>query len=164
MKQVFVIRHGKSSWENPAWKDIERPLLKKGKKRTKRVAKFLKINNFVPGLMLVSPAKRAKMTAAIINEIFGNAIPVRVEKAIYEGDENDLDTLLYGLDNRINTVFIVGHNPDLTDWVNRYKKPGIWNLPTSGVFGVSFATGKWEEIPMADYKEILYLEPKMLKK
>jgi phosphohistidine phosphatase len=164
MKKVFVIRHGKSSWENPSWKDVERPLLKKGKKRTKRIAKFLKLNNFVPDLMLVSPAKRAKMTAKIINEVFDNTIPVREEKAVYYGDENDLDALLYGLDNKIKTVFIIGHNPDLTDWVNRYKRPEIWNLPTSGVFGVSFSTEKWEDIPLAGFKEILYLEPKMLKR
>ncbi len=164
MKRVFVIRHGKSSWENPAWKDLERPLRKKGKKRTERIAKFLKVNGFRPDIIITSPAKRAKMTAKIIREIWNNEIPVVEEKLIYHGDENDLEHILYGLDNGIETVYIVGHNPDLTDWVNRYKNPPIWNLPTSGVFGVTFHTRKWEDLPLAGFKEILYLEPKMLKK
>ncbi len=164
MKRVFVMRHGKSSWENPTWKDIERPLLKKGKKRTKRVAKFLKMNDLKPDLIISSPAKRARMTAKIVNEIWDNTIPMRIEPLVYHGDENDLDNLLYGLENDINTVMIIGHNPDLTDWVNRYKHPPIWNLPTSGVFGVEFLTDKWEDIPLAEFREILYLEPKMLKK
>jgi len=164
MKRVFVIRHGKSSWENPSWKDIERPLLKKGVKRTKRVAKFLKSVGIKPDLILTSPAKRARLTAGILRDVLGEDIPVRTEDVIYYGDSDDLDTLLYGLDNDVDTVFIVGHNPDLTDWVNRYKDEEIWNLPTSGTFGVAFHTDKWEDIPLADYEEILYVEPKMLKK
>jgi len=120
MKQVFVIRHGKSSWENPGWKDIERPLLKKGIKRTKRIGKFLKNTGFRPDLILASPAKRAQMTAAILSDIWDGEIPVRTEDIIYYGDSEDLDTLLYGLDDRINTVFIIGHNPDRPD---RLGKP-----------------------------------------
>ena len=163
MKEVFVIRHGKSSWENPSWKDIERPLLKKGKKRTERIAKFLFLNGFKPDLILTSHAKRARMTAKIIAGYWNENIPVRIEKIIYHGDENDMESLLYGLDNRFNRVFIVGHNPDLTDWVNKYKEEPIWNLPTSGVFGVQFKTSKWVNIAMSDFREIFYLEPKMLK-
>ncbi len=163
MKEVFVVRHGKSSWENPSWKDVERPLLKKGKKRTERIAKFLFLNGFKPDLILTSHAKRARMTAKILAGYWEEDIPVQVEEIIYHGDENDLETLLYGLDNRIKRVFIIGHNPDLTDWVNKYKEEPIWNLPTSGVFGIRFKTAKWENIALADYREILYLEPKMLK-
>jgi len=164
MKQVFVIRHGKSSWENPLWKDIERPLLKKGVKRTKRVGKFLRAAGFKPDLILTSPAKRARMTARILRDLWNEDIPLRKEDIIYYGDSDDLDTLLYGLDDSVNTVFIVGHNPDLTDWVNRYKRPSIWNLPTSGAFGVKFYADSWEDLPLAPFEEIVYVEPKMLKK
>ncbi|NPA42553.1 MAG: phosphohistidine phosphatase SixA [Chlorobi bacterium] len=163
MKKVFVMRHGKSSWENPAWSDIERPLLKKGIKRTKRVAEFLKANDIRPDLILTSPAKRALRTAEILSDIWGG-VPIRVEEKIYYGDSDDLDAILYGLDNNLDTVFLVGHNPDLTDWVNEYKENRIWNLPTSGVFGVAFDTDSWEDLPGAPYREIVYVEPKMLKK
>jgi phosphohistidine phosphatase len=162
MKRVFVIRHGKSSWENPSWKDFERPLLKKGKKRTKRVARFIRFSGYTPDLILTSPAVRAKMTADILASVWGN-VPVREEEIIYTGDENDLETLLYGLDNSLNTVFLVGHNPDLTDWVNLYKTKKIWNFPTSAAFGVEFYTDKWEELPVSRWGEIFYVEPKMLK-
>jgi len=164
MKRVFIIRHGKSSWENPAWKDIERPLLKKGIKRTQRIARFLKAQGITPGLIITSPAKRARQTAQILSEHWQPPVPLQVEDKLYFGESEDIDTLLYGLDNSIDTVFIVGHNPDLTDWVNQYKSEPIWNLPTSGTFGIAFHTARWEDIPAAPYEEIVYVEPKMLKK
>ena len=161
MKQVFVIRHGKSSWENPHWKDIERPLMKKGRKRTKKIAAFLKSNAYVPDLILSSHAKRALETAGILSDVFGG-VPVDVESVIYDGNEEDLDDILMGLPEQITTVFIVGHNPDLTDWVNRFKEEKIYHFPTSAVFGVRFLTDRWEDVAVAPYEEILYAEPKKL--
>ncbi|NPA45602.1 MAG: phosphohistidine phosphatase SixA [Chlorobi bacterium] len=163
MKEVYVIRHGKSSWEIPEWSDEERPLRKKGKKRTQKVAKYLKKKGIVPQLILTSPAKRAKQTAKILREVLGEKIPVRTEKILYTGDEDDMEALLYGLDDKIERVFVVGHNPDLTDWVNKYKDEKIFNFPTSAVFGVGFYAKKWPDLPWASYQELLYVEPKRLK-
>ncbi len=162
MREVYVIRHGKSSWDIPEWTDLERPLRKKGKKRTAKVAKYLKKKGIKPQLILTSPAKRAKQTAKILREVLGEKIPIRTEKILYTGDEDDLETLLYGLDDDIQRVFIVGHNPDLTDWVNKYKDEKIYNLPTSGVFGVGFYAKKWNDLPWASWQELLYVEPKSL--
>ncbi len=162
MKRVLVMRHGKSSWENPRWSDLERPLLGKGRKRTKKIGRLLKKTGIRPDLILSSPAKRARQTAEIMREILGETIPVKEEQVIYFGDEDDLSDLLLGLSETVNTVLIVGHNPDLTDWVNRYKEEKIWNLPTSGIFGVAFDTERWEDLPLAGWEEILYVEPKGL--
>ncbi len=162
MREVYIIRHGKSSWKIPSWTDKERPLKNKGRKRTSKVAKYLKKRRIKPDLILTSHAKRAKQTAKILAKVLGGDIPVRVEKILYTGDEENMMDLLYGLDDKIQRVFIVGHNPDLTDWVNRFKDKKIMNLPTSGVFGVGFYAKSWNDIPWASWQELLYVEPKEL--
>ena len=162
MREVYIVRHGKSSWELPSWSDRERPLKKKGRKRTEKVAKFLKKKGVKPDIIITSHAKRAKQTAKILRKVLGDDIPVRVEKILYTGDEENINDLLYGLDDDVQRVFIVGHNPDLTDWVNRYKEEKIMNLPTSAVFGIGFYAKKWNDIPWASWQELIYVEPKML--
>ena len=160
MREVYIIRHGKSSWKIPSWTDKERPLKNKGRKRTAKVAKYLKKRGIKPDLIITSHAKRAKQTAKILQKILGKDIPIRVEKILYTGDEENIFDLLYGLDDKIQRVFIVGHNPDLTDWVNRFKDKKIMNLPTSGTFGVGFYAEKWDDLPWASWQELLYVEPK----
>ncbi len=162
MKRVLVMRHGKSSWENPRWSDLERPLLRKGKRRTKKIGRFLKAQGIRPDLIVTSPARRAKETAMIMREILGETIPVREESVIYFGTGEDLFDVLSGLPETADTVLLVGHNPDLTDWVNRYKEEKIWNLPTSGIFGVEFDALSWNELIAAKWKELFYGEPKRL--
>jgi len=162
MREVYVIRHGKSSWKIPSWTDKERPLKNKGRKRTAKVAKYLKKQGVKPDLIITSHAKRAKQTAKILQKILGRDIPLQIEKKLYTGDEEDIYDLLFGLDDNVHKVFVVGHNPDLTDWVNRYKDKKIINLPTSGVFGVGFYARSWKDLPWASWQELLYVEPKSL--
>ncbi len=40
MKTLHIIRHAKSAWDHPGLTDHDRPLLRKGKKRTKKVADY----------------------------------------------------------------------------------------------------------------------------
>ena len=63
MKRLYLVRHAKSSWEEPGGSDIDRPLLEKGIKRTQKVICFLKDHGVKIDLMISSPAVRAFQTA-----------------------------------------------------------------------------------------------------
>ena len=63
-------------------------------------------------------------------------------------------------DNRYNTVFVVGHNPGLTDLINYLSLETVDNLPTSGAFAVNFDTENWEDIDSASGKLLFYEFPK----
>ena len=75
---------------------------------------------------------------------------------------DDIFDELFALDDSINSVMIFGHNPTFTDFVNYFKRPEIYNLPTSGVVAISFKTDKWEEIPNSKSKIEFLVTPKML--
>ena len=66
------------------------------------------------------------------------------------------------LDNSINSLMIVGHNPTLTDFVNYFLVPSIDGLPTSAIVGLQFDTQKWENFKKADCTTKFVVFPKLL--
>ncbi len=163
MKTLYIARHAKSSWDDFSISDHDRPLLPKGIKRTELVAKKLKSINEIPGLIISSTAKRAKETAFIFAKEFG--IPVKevvLTRNLYLASADNIIEELYGIDNNINSVMIVAHNPGLTDLVNDFSKDYIDNLPTSGVAKVVFKTNSWEKTDTSKFNLEFILTPKML--
>ncbi|MFM7854987.1 MAG: SixA phosphatase family protein, partial [Flammeovirgaceae bacterium] len=65
MKKLYIIRHAKSSWDEPDLADFERPLSDRGKRDAPRMAKRLKEKRLTPDAVLTSPARRAKNTCHI---------------------------------------------------------------------------------------------------
>lgn len=70
MKQLLLIRHAKSSWDDPSVNDFERSLNERGKKDAPVMAQRLSDKNIRIDSFISSPAKRASRTAKIFAEIF----------------------------------------------------------------------------------------------
>jgi len=148
MKTLAIIRHGKSSWEDPTLSDRQRPLLQKGKNRTKKIGQYLREVNLIADAFISSPAERAKQTAVIIANILEYDIDdILLEEEFYfDGSKAIINTIL-NFDNQWNTVFIFGHNPDFTS-VSKYFSPkeNFFYLPTTGTVILDFNINKWKEI------------------
>ncbi len=163
MKTLYIIRHGKSAWDDPALKDHERILLPKGIKRTKKVASFLSKKDIKPDLIISSFAQRALETAFIIaKSIEYPEKNIQIDQDIYYQESEYLMELLYRLSNEINSVMLFGHNPTFTSFANKFLEKPISFLPTTGTVSVSFETDKWEEINMARKITNFVVTPKML--
>lgn len=164
MKTIYIVRHAKSSWNAIDMPDEKRPLLEKGKKRSKKVIDYFHKNNINVDYIISSHAVRAHETAKILAH--GLKYPVeniKIDSHIYYADGDSILNQFYDLPKRFNSVMIVGHNPSLTDFVNLFLKSPIDNLPTSGVVSISFETDHWEEVPVAKRKTNFVLIPKELK-
>jgi phosphohistidine phosphatase len=163
MKTIYIVRHAKSSWENPGLSDDQRPLLEKGKKRTKKVIDFLHEKNVKVDYIMSSHAVRAMETARIYAHALNYPVDqIKVESQIYYSNGERIFNQFYDLDNKYQSVMIVGHNPAFTDFANNFLRPMIDNLPTSGVVSVSFKTDKWEEIPTARFNVNFMIFPKLM--
>ena len=66
MRELFIMRHAKSSWDDPTLSDFERPLNRRGKEDAPLMGEHLKRLGIKPDLIVSSPAKRAKKTAKIV--------------------------------------------------------------------------------------------------
>jgi len=164
MKTIYIVRHAKSSWDYPELGDDERPLIEKGRKRTKKVINHLLNKNIKLDCIISSHAVRALDTA----KIFAKALDYPVDKImikpeVYHGSADSLFSQFFGLPDSYNSAMIVGHNPPITSFANMFVKPYIDWVPTSGLICVRFKTDDWSNIPLAAYKVDFLLFPKDLK-
>ena len=163
-KTLYIVRHAKSSWEDPFLSDHERPLAPKGVRKTKKIAGFLKNSISRPELFLSSTAVRARQTAGILAKELGYPKEkIKYTANLYHAGEDAIFNELYALPDDIHSVMIFGHNPGFTYFVNLFLNPTIDNLPTSGTVSISFSTNKWNEINTAKFHVNFVVFPKMLK-
>lgn len=163
MKTLYIVRHGKSAWDNPDLKDHDRTLLPKGIKRTEKVALFLASKSHKPDLIISSSAIRAFETAKILaTELSYEEEKIRIDSNIYYQGSEYLMELLYGLPNEVNAVMLIGHNPTFSHFANKFLDKPISDLPTTGTVSVSFETKKWEEIHTAVKNTNFVIVPRML--
>lgn len=147
MKRLFLIRHAKSSWNNPGLDDIDRPLNKRGKRDAPFMGARLKRYGIQPDLVYSSPAKRARKTARCIAESVGYPVADIVESSsIYTSDMSKLLTLVQGTDNTIEQLFLVGHNYVLTDFAEYLTGEMLGNVPTCGIVGIDFNGDGWATV------------------
>lgn len=164
MKQLTIVRHAKSSWNNFELSDHDRPLKDVGVKKTNKIINYLKDQSYKPDLIISSTAVRASQTAIQIAVGLGyDKSKIRYEKSIYHAGIDDIFTEVFSVDNKIDSVMVVGHNPTLTDFVNEYLNPEIDNLPTTGTVSIEFDTERWENIVDAKFKVKFVVFPKMLR-
>jgi phosphohistidine phosphatase len=163
MKTLYIVRHAKSSWKYPDLADDERPLLEKGKKRTKKIIDYLVDKKITVDYIISSHAVRALETAKILAHALNYPVDdIKVDHEIYYANADKLFNQFYDLPARFDSVMIVGHNPTLTNFANQFISPLIDWLPTSGIICVDFNTNRWEEIPVAKRETRFIVYPKML--
>jgi phosphohistidine phosphatase len=164
MKTLFIVRHAKSSWDHPGIEDYQRPLLEKGKKRTKHIVDYLLKHKILPDLIMSSHATRAFDTARIIANAVGYPEEtIMISKNIYHGDVESQFNLFYDLSDDVQSLMLVGHNPTFTYLANYFVEKPIDNLPTSGVICIDFETNTWSDIFNVKKTTRFYIYPNMLK-
>lgn len=161
MKNVFFIRHGKSSWEHDVT-DVERPLQSRGYKDGELIGKEFASWRVSIDAVFSSPAKRAFTTCQLICEELSYPLDkVIVTKELYDFDGESVLQFLKNLDDKLKTVVIFGHNHAFTALVNQLGNMPIANVPTTGLVCISFKEETWKQIVSGITKHKIF--PKELK-
>ena len=114
MKRLTILRHAKSSWDQPEAEDFDRPLNERGRKAAVRMGKELKRRKMQFDAVLASPAARVRETLDGIAKGDGHFDPeIRFEEAIYLADPATLLDQVKGLSDDVRAPMLVGHNPGL---------------------------------------------------
>lgn len=123
-KTLMLLRHAESSRKDLSLDDFERPLDKEGRKEAERTGSFLRDMNLIPDLILTSPAKRALETTELVTKYSGYQGEVREVDSFYRepNEQGEIDeaaditkSVILPIDDGINSLMIVGHNPFLED-------------------------------------------------
>jgi phosphohistidine phosphatase len=112
MRQLFLLRHAKSSWDDPGQDDFDRPLNARGRKAAGAMARHLRERGIRPAMILCSAARRTRETYEILSPSI-EGIPVAFEAELYEATRRDLVGRLRRLDDHLGSVLLIGHNPGL---------------------------------------------------
>src|SRR5213592_2322055 len=90
MKTLFLCRHAKSSWDDPALADFERPLNGRGLKAAPFMGEFLREASLSPALIVSSPAARARHTAELVKDAARFDAQLTFDGRIYEASPRAL--------------------------------------------------------------------------
>lgn len=145
MKTLTILRHAKSSWNQPGLADFDRPLNSRGQRDAPAMGQRMKAADIRPSLIVSSPAVRAWSTAKLVaNELTYPAEFLQREPDLYHAGKGDLFDVIARQDEGFNSIIVVGHNPGLTDLTNDLV-PGLTsNLPTAGYVSILLDTETWD--------------------
>jgi phosphohistidine phosphatase len=169
VKRLSVLRHAKSSWEEPNRDDFDRPLNERGRKAARRIGRELKQRKIGFDLCLASPAARVRETLDGVAQGYGDfRFEVRFEPRIYAATTETLLELFRGISEDVEAPLIVGHNPGLHELLLRLTSGGDLRrrveakLPTAAFATIELAAKRWADVVAGSGKIIELILPKEL--
>jgi phosphohistidine phosphatase len=113
MRTLLLMRHAKSSWDQPELPDLERPLAERGREAAPLVARYLADRRLIPDLVLGSPAQRVRETWQLMAPVLGNEIACKTLRSLYEGGQSRVLEALRRTEGSVRKLLVIGHNPAL---------------------------------------------------
>ena len=158
MKQLLLVRHAKSSWDDFSIKDFDRQLNERGKKDAPMMAKRLLKKDIDIDAFISSPAKRARKTAeAFAKEYDEKKADVIFVDELYLASPSVFTDVIKKVDDRYKTIAVFSHNEGITQFANTLTDIRTDNIPTAGIFAIKIKTKHWKEFEEAE-KEFWFLD------
>jgi phosphohistidine phosphatase len=162
MKTLLLLRHAKSSRDNPSLNDFDRPLEERGHRDAPRMGTALKERGPVPDLVICSPALRAKETIDAFARAAELNAEIHFDEHIYGATSAELLAIIHRVPDTCSTLLMVGHNPGFEDLTNRLT--GLHEtMPTAALSCMRFQIDRWEDIEDGKGTLLWLLIPKQLK-
>lgn len=146
MKHILLIRHAKSSWDDPAQPDFERPLNERGKRDAPQMAQRLLARSIDIDAFISSPAKRARKTADLFAAEYkvGKDSIIQVPELYHPAPANFFDVIAK-VPGAAGTIALFSHNPGITEFVNMLTEVRVDDMPTCAIYGVQVHTTDWAQ-------------------
>ncbi|MEP3224990.1 MAG: histidine phosphatase family protein [Parasphingorhabdus sp.] len=117
MKRLTLLRHAKSSWDDPVNRDFDRPLNDKGKRAATIMGKFIKRHGLQFDQILASPAVRVIETLEQVESACGSSLEPQWDRKIYLASSVTLMDVIRNAHADAQHILMVGHNPGLEDLI-----------------------------------------------
>jgi phosphohistidine phosphatase len=167
-RQLFLLRHAKSSWDDPGLDDHERPLAPRGERAVKVLADHLHVNGISPTLVLCSTSRRTRETLEGVSPD-GERL---IESELYSASGPELLERLRRVPEDVVAVMVIGHNPAMQTLVLRLAggQPEFdgsdleavrRKFPTGALATLTFACN-WSELGPGSARLTAFVRPKAL--
>jgi phosphohistidine phosphatase len=162
MKTLLVLRHAKSTWNDPALDDRERPLNERGRRDGPLMGRLMREYGLIPDVVISSDAVRAQLTAQSVAEAARYAGEILLDERLYLASPADILSLLRTVRENAETIMIVGHNPGLEELVAQLTGEQQ-ELPTGALAQIVLPIDRWRDLKRASRGTLLGLwRPKEL--
>jgi phosphohistidine phosphatase len=163
--RIWLLRHAKSSWEDPDLPDEDRPLAARGRRAGERMRAYLEAEPIGAELVLCSSARRARETLGLVLPALGGSVQVSIEPALYTFDHAVLLERLRTVPPSVTSVLLVGHNPAFEELALRLTDRGhrredlAAKYPTGALAGIDVPGDGWSALPDPPGELIRFVVP-----
>lgn len=171
MRTLLLLRHAKSSWDDPDLEDFDRPLGPRGLQAAPLMAAYLETKGLRPDLVLCSPALRARQTWSLAARGWCENIEVKELQSLYLGPPSRLLDAIRRVPDEAVCVLLVGHNPGMEHLAvalagPRSKPKALTRLqskfPTGALAEIAFETDSWTDVDRGQGRLKRFVRPKDL--
>jgi phosphohistidine phosphatase len=165
VKRLFLLRHAKSSWDDPRLDDHDRPLAPRGLRGSAVMAEHLRQERIAPTLVLCSPARRTRETLERVMPL--DRAEVRIEDELYRASSKDLLQRLREVPDEVDSVMLIGHQPAIQQLALQLAAEGSElerlkaKFPTAALATLDFP-GEWSGLGRGSAELVAYVKPKQL--
>lgn len=143
-RMLILMRHAKSSWDNPMLTDHDRPLNRRGKASAQAMGDWLRERGHFPEAAVSSTSERTGQTFLGL----GFDVPVRFSRALYHAGAAAMMTVLQEQSEK--SVLMLGHNLGIADFAGRLvvqppDHPRFLDYPTCATTIIRFDVSRWAE-------------------
>ena len=155
MKTVLLVRHAKSSWDDPLLADFDRPLAARGRGAAPRIARYMRDKGLIPDLVVCSAARRAQETWELMAPVLGADVPVDARPELHHASPGRMLDALRGAPDDASTALLIGHSPGIEALAlglcGAGSKQGAFDqmcakFPTAALAVIGFEAERWSDI------------------
>lgn len=170
MKKLYLMRHGKSSWDDSDTADHDRPLAPRGCKAATVVGRYLATLEARPQLVLCSTARRTSDTLDLALEHLDASPAIEREHGLYLCGPRVLLERIKDTPDNIDSLMVVAHNPDLHAVALALAAHGddeehtalAMKFPTAACAVFEVTAPRWRDIAADHARLVEFVRPRKL--
>ncbi len=168
--RLFLLRHAKSSWDDAALSDYDRPLNLRGRGVAPLMGRHMQDHRLVPDRVLCSSSRRTRDTFAGILPYFGNDLDVKFLRHLYMASEGDYLSLIGKHGGDAKSLLVIGHNPAIQTSALALIGRGNPEIraqieekfPTAALAVIDFDDSTWDQVKPGAGRIVAFFRPREL--
>jgi len=168
MRRLLLLRHAKSDWPDDV-SDHERPLAPRGQRDAPLMGREMARRGILPEHVIISTSRRTRETFTLVEPFLGRHTS-HYERAVYEAPTDAILRVIRGVESRVSSLLIIGHNPGLERTASHLVQGGgtVANplgdkFPTAALAVIDLDIEQWSEVAGHRGRLFLFLTPKLLR-
>lgn len=170
MKILTLLRHAKSSWDDPVSRDFDRPLNKRGRKAARVIGRAMRDEGLTFDAIVASPAARVVDTLRDVGDGYGRALEPSEDPALYLASPAVLLDRIHQVEDKVERLLVVGHNPGLEQLAllltgsdeNGLRQEVELKYPTAALAEIRFGVDLWGDVAAAGGTLTRFIRPRDL--